>query len=76
MCSRSRRDHAENVRGQAIDSGHFIPEEAPDEAHRQLRDFSARASNLSIAYTVGRMFWFMRNRLVGSYLFFSATSRS
>jgi haloacetate dehalogenase len=24
-----RRDHAENVRGEVIDSGHFIPEEAP-----------------------------------------------
>ena len=24
---------------------------------------------------VGLMFWFSRNRLVGSYLFFSATSR-
>jgi len=35
------RDHAEDVRGQAIDSGHFIPEEAPDEAYRVLRDFFA-----------------------------------
>jgi len=33
------RDHAEDVRGQAIDSGHFIPEEAPDEAYRALRNF-------------------------------------
>ena len=33
------RDHAENVTGQAIDSGHFIPEEAPDEAYRALREF-------------------------------------
>jgi len=35
------RDHAENVRGHAIDSGHFIPEEAPDEAYRALRNFFA-----------------------------------
>ena len=43
------RDHAENVRGHAIDSGHFIPEEAPDEAYRALRDFfaSAEAESLS-----------------------------
>jgi len=33
------REHAENVRGQAIDSGHFIPEEMPDEAYRALRKF-------------------------------------
>jgi hypothetical protein len=26
-------------------------------------------------YNVGLMFWFSRNRFVGSYLFFSATSR-
>jgi hypothetical protein len=26
-------------------------------------------------YTVGRMFWLRRNRFVGSYLFFKATSR-
>jgi haloacetate dehalogenase len=35
------RDHAQNVRGQAIDSGHFLPEEAPDDAHRALREFFA-----------------------------------
>lgn len=33
------RDHAENVRGQAIDSGHFLAEEAPEETYRALRDF-------------------------------------
>ena len=33
------RDHAENVDGHAIDSGHFIPEEAPDEAYQALRGF-------------------------------------
>ena len=27
-------------------------------------------------YTVGLMFWLSRNRFVGSYLFFRATSRS
>ena len=35
------RDHAENVTGHAIDSGHFIPEEAPDDAYRALRNFIA-----------------------------------
>jgi haloacetate dehalogenase len=33
------REHAENVAGQAITSGHFLPEEAPDETYRALRDF-------------------------------------
>jgi haloacetate dehalogenase len=33
------REHAENVSGQAIDSGHFIPEEAPEEAYAALRGF-------------------------------------
>jgi haloacetate dehalogenase len=33
------RAHAENVRGHAIDSGHFIPEEAPDDVSHALRDF-------------------------------------
>src|SRR5262249_10366545 len=33
------RDHAETVSGHAINSGHFLPEEAPDETHRALRDF-------------------------------------
>ena len=37
------REHAENVCGQAIDSGHFIPEEASDEAYRALRGFFAGA---------------------------------
>ena len=35
------REHAADVRGHAIDSGHFIPEERPDEACRALRDFFA-----------------------------------
>jgi haloacetate dehalogenase len=39
------RDHAENVRGHAIDSGHFIPEEAPDDAYQALRDFFSGPSN-------------------------------
>jgi haloacetate dehalogenase len=38
------RDHAENVRGHAIDSGHFIPEEAPDETCQALRDFFTAGS--------------------------------
>ena len=35
------REHAENVAGQAIDSGHFIPEEAPDATYEALRGFFA-----------------------------------
>jgi len=35
------RDHADNVTGQAIASGHFLPEEAPDETYRALRAFFA-----------------------------------
>ena len=33
------RDHAENVSGQAIGSGHFLAEEAPDETYLTLRGF-------------------------------------
>jgi haloacetate dehalogenase len=33
------RDHAEDVRGHAIDSGHFIPEEKPDEVYAALKGF-------------------------------------
>jgi len=33
------RDHAENVQGQGIDSGHFIPEEKPDEVYVALKTF-------------------------------------
>jgi haloacetate dehalogenase len=33
------REHAETVTGQAIPSGHFLPEEAPEETARALRDF-------------------------------------
>ena len=33
------RDHANDVRGQAIDSGHFLPEDAPDPTYAALRDF-------------------------------------
>jgi haloacetate dehalogenase len=35
------REHAGDVRGHAIESGHFIPEEKPDETRRALRDFFA-----------------------------------
>jgi len=35
------REHAENVNGQAIASGHFLPEEAPDDTYRALRAFFA-----------------------------------
>jgi haloacetate dehalogenase len=35
------RGHAENVRGRGIDSGHFIPEEQPDEVYAALREFFA-----------------------------------
>ena len=33
------RDHANDVRGQAIDCGHFLPEEAPDATYAALRRF-------------------------------------
>ena len=33
------RDHANDVRGQAIDSGHFLPEDAPDPTCAALRAF-------------------------------------
>lgn len=33
------REHADTVAGQPIKSGHFIPEEAPDDAYRAVRDF-------------------------------------
>ncbi len=35
------RDHATDVHGHGIDSGHFIPEEKPDEVYRELREFFA-----------------------------------
>ena len=35
------RDHAENVSGHAVASGHFLPEEAPDETYQALRGFFA-----------------------------------
>ncbi|KAB2343685.1 alpha/beta fold hydrolase [Actinomadura rudentiformis] len=37
------RGWADDVRGAAIDSGHFLPEEAPDETVRHLLDFLAAA---------------------------------
>jgi haloacetate dehalogenase len=36
------RDHADDVRGHAIASGHFIPEEEPDEVYRALKEFFAK----------------------------------
>ena len=33
------RDHADNVSGHGIESGHFIPEEQPDQVHEALRGF-------------------------------------
>jgi haloacetate dehalogenase len=33
------RDWADDVRGRPIESGHFIPEEAPDETYQELRAF-------------------------------------
>ena len=35
------RDWANDVRGSSIDSGHYLPEEAPDETFIQLREFFA-----------------------------------
>jgi haloacetate dehalogenase len=39
------RAHAENVSGHGIDSGHFIPEEAPEEAYQALREFFAAGNS-------------------------------
>jgi haloacetate dehalogenase len=33
------RDHANDVRGHGIDSGHFIPEEQPVQVYAALKDF-------------------------------------
>jgi haloacetate dehalogenase len=33
------RDHADDVRGHGIDSGHFIPEEQPDRVYVALKEF-------------------------------------
>jgi haloacetate dehalogenase len=38
------REHAENVSGHGISCGHFLPEEAPDETYRGLREFFAVAA--------------------------------
>ena len=35
------REHAENVTGHGIDSGHFLPEEVPEETYRALHSFFA-----------------------------------
>jgi haloacetate dehalogenase len=35
------RDWADDVRGRALDSGHYLPEEAPDETYAELRAFFA-----------------------------------
>jgi len=37
------REHADNVTGEAIASGHFLPEEAPDDTYRALRAFFAQS---------------------------------
>jgi haloacetate dehalogenase len=33
------RDWADDVRGRALDSGHFLPEDAPEETYQELRAF-------------------------------------
>jgi haloacetate dehalogenase len=33
------RDWADDVRGRALESGHFLPEDAPEETYRELRAF-------------------------------------
>ena len=35
------REWAEEVQGQALDCGHFLPEEAPEETYAALRAFFA-----------------------------------
>jgi len=39
------REVAREVRGRALDCGHFLPEEAPADVLRELRRFLARSSN-------------------------------
>jgi haloacetate dehalogenase len=39
------REHAETVSGQGIASGHFLPEEAPEETYRALRGCFAGESS-------------------------------
>ena len=41
-CIADWREVAENVTGQAIDCGHFLPEEAPAETLAQIERFLAR----------------------------------
>ena len=36
------REHAENVSGHGINSGHFLPEEAPEETYGALHGFFSR----------------------------------
>ena len=43
---RAWRDHAGDVRGHGIDSGHFIPEEQPDRVYAALKDFFQRLTQL------------------------------
>ena len=38
------RNHAETVTGHGIDSGHYLPEEAPEQTYRALRSFFAGTS--------------------------------
>ena len=35
------RDWADDVRGRALDCGHYLPEEAPDETYAELHCFFA-----------------------------------
>jgi hypothetical protein len=35
------REHAETVSGHAVKSGHFLPDEAPEDTYRALRGFFA-----------------------------------
>jgi len=53
------RDHAETVTGQAIDSGRFLPEEAPDETYRNARIFSPKGADLTQSSCV----WTARHQL-------------
>jgi haloacetate dehalogenase len=39
------REVAKDVRGRALDCGHFLPEEKPDDVLRELRSFLARCPN-------------------------------
>jgi haloacetate dehalogenase len=47
------RQYAHNVSGEAIDSGHFLPEEAPEANYRALRAFSPMTRGTRVSRVSG-----------------------